>query len=93
MADCTVRACWASIMGWRAYTGTTPVPEADTGDLRAGRGQQGQGVGPEDLGGEGVVEPASAKRRSWATVSGTDCSTSIRVPMRRGLAIVRGLLA
>ena len=67
--------------------------QADTGDLRPGGGQQGQCVVPEDLDGEGMVESGVGEALSWATVSGSDWSTSIRLPMRRGLAMVCGLLA
>ena len=48
MASETVSACWASIIGWRGYVGSIPVP-SDLGDLPADDREDRQGVEPEDL--------------------------------------------
>ena len=73
--------------------GDHPGAQADARDLRAGHGQERERVVAEDLGGKGMVEPASAKRCSCATISDSGLSVSIMLPMRSGLAMSLVLLA
>ncbi len=92
VAACTVSACCASIIGCRGYTGTTPVPSPIRGTCAPATAKQRQGVGPEDLRGEGVGEPRLLEALQLDTIRGSGCSTSSPPPMRSGLAMVLELL-
>ncbi len=93
VADCTVRACCASIIGWRGCTGTTPVPSPIPGTCAPATARRVSASGPKIWEQKAWSNPASAKRCSWATVSANGWSTSSMLPMRSGVAMSLVLLA
>ncbi len=87
VAHCTVRACAASIIGCRGYTGTTPVPRSIPGTCAPAAASRVSASGPKIWEANAWASPASWYRWSWATVSGSDVSTSIMLPMRSVVAM------
>ena len=93
VAICTVRACWASIIGWRGYTGTTPVPRPMPGTREPAAARRVSASGPKIWDAKAWSSPASRYRSSTATTSASGLSVSIMLPMRSGLAMSVVLLA
>ena len=56
----TVSACAASIMGWRGWTGTTPVPRPMPGTCTPAAASSVSGSGPKICGAKAWSNPASA---------------------------------
>ena len=93
VAICTVRACWASIIGCRGYTGTTPVPSPMPGTWEPATARSVSASGPKICEAKAWSSPASRYRCSTATTSGSGLSVSSMLPMRSGLAMSLVLLA
>ena len=64
VAICTVRACWASIIGWRGYTGTTPVPRPMPGTWEPATARSVSASGPKICDAKAWSSPASRYRCS-----------------------------
>ena len=93
VAICTVRACWASIMGCRGYTGTTPVPRPMPGTWEPAAARRVSASGPKIWDANAWSSPASRYFLSTATTSGSALSVSSMLPMRSDLAMSVVLLA
>ena len=60
VAACTVRACCASIIGWRGYTGTTPVPRPMRGTRAPATARSVSASGPKICDAKAWSSPAPA---------------------------------